>query len=139
MTTLKSIYITFFFICFYLAGFTQTTKTVDSLKSIEQKCLDSGSHMPSCASWYLIQIDSLLNVVYNKLQLTLDSSQRIALKKEQLQWLQKRNKYYKHSDKIFEDSLRSGSWGPEMQVIPLDEKAYFTEQRVLILVKRIFK
>lgn len=137
MTILKSAFIILFSIFFCLKGFTQTTKTIDSLKSIDQACLDSGWRMPSCEYEYLIAIDSILNVVYNKLHSKLDSSGRTALKKEQLDWLKQRDIHYKKSDKEFEDSIRAGSWGDEMRVVTIGEKSDFTEKRVLVLIQRL--
>src|ERR1041385_2482032 len=105
MTTLKSKLTILFSIFFGLSGLAQTTKTIDSLKAIDQACLDSGWHMSSCEYRYLIAIDSILNAVYTKLQSKLNSSERATLKIEQANWLRQRDIYYKQSDQEFEDSL----------------------------------
>ena len=135
MTGLKILITFFLFTAICLTGFSQTTKTIDSLKKINQACIDSGWRMPSCEYQYLVAIDSILKVVYNKLQSKLNSSERATLKKEQLNWLKQRDIYYKNSDKEFEDSLHAGNWGDEMRVITIGEKADFTEKRVLVLIQ----
>jgi hypothetical protein len=56
---------------------------------------------------------------------------------EQLNWLKQRDLAYKKSDKEYEDSIRSGDWGPEIRVITIKEKADFTEKRVLVLINRL--
>ena len=118
-------------------GFSQTKTTIDSLKVINQACLDKGWHMPSCEYQYYVELDSILNVVYGKLMLKLNASDKETLKKEQLQWLKQRDAIYQKSYKEYEDSVNAGMWGTEMRVIPIGDKADFTEKRVLILIKRL--
>ena len=91
MTNFKiKIFVIFFcFIC--LKGFSQTIKTIDSLQTRYQLCLDKGQNMLGCSKKNYFQIDSLLNIRYKKLRLTCDSVQKENLKDEQFEWLTKRD------------------------------------------------
>lgn len=119
------------------SAFAQYRATIDSLKKVEQSCLDSGRHMPSCVYQFYVQIDSLMNVVYNRLQQLLQTDEKILLKKQQFSWLRKRDIYFKERKEIYMDSIISGAWGSGMRVIPLDEKARFVEKRVFVLIKKL--
>jgi uncharacterized protein YecT (DUF1311 family) len=139
MTRLKILPALAFLSCFGMTGFCQTASTIDSLKKINQTCLDSGWHMSSCEYNYFLQLDSILNVVYHKLQLILSPSDIETLKKEQIHWLKQRDIVYNKSYKEYLDSLRSREWGTDMEEIAIGDKTDFTEKRVLELIGRLNK
>lgn len=139
MTRLRILFIWASLTCVSLKCFSQNASTIGSLRKITQICLDSGWHMPSCEYEYFVQLDSILNIVYYKLQSRLNSTDKQALKKEQLKWLKRREILYSKSYKEYLDSLHSGNWGPEMRVIAIGDKTDFTEQRVLELIERLNK
>ncbi len=117
-------------------AFSQLEKTIDSLHKVEQACLDSGTHMPYCSYAFMQQMDSLLNLVYKKQLLKLDPTEQKELKSDELNWINKRDLYFKEVDKEFEDSLKSGAWGRDMRMITYDDKSNFIEKRVLLLIKK---
>jgi uncharacterized protein YecT (DUF1311 family) len=82
-----------------LTGFSQTAKTIDSLESQHQSCLDKGEFMLGCTERFYFQMDSLLNVLYKKLRSKCDSIQKENLKDEQLQWISKRDKQFRENQK----------------------------------------
>jgi len=117
-------------------SFSQIEKTIDSLRKVEQACLDSGMNMPYCSYAYMQQIDSLLNLVYKKLLLKLDPAAQKELKADELNWIKEKDLYFKEVDKEFEDSVKSGEWGRDMRMIVYDNKSDFIEKRVLLLSKK---
>jgi uncharacterized protein YecT (DUF1311 family) len=92
--------------------------------------------MTSCASAYYHQMDSLLNIVYQKLYLKSDNSGRIKLKTQQLLWLKKRDNYFKQvvaekkKEAAAEDLLRHFN-----TMFDLEDMAAFVEKRVVHLIK----
>lgn len=79
----------------------------------------------------------MLNVVYNKLMSPLNAPAKAALKKEQLDWLAKRDIFFKKQDKIFDDNYKKKNWGLEMQMVTYDDKAGFIKKRVIVLARRL--
>ena len=107
----------------------QTIKTIEKIEIAHQNCLDKGGYMKGCSVEYYNQADSLLNVVYKKLKLKLNAEEQSKLKKEQLEWLKKRDKYFQ---KVYSEEKNFGNW----RVI-IDQKAKFVFERVKILIKKL--
>lgn len=82
-------------------------------------------------------MDSLLNVVYNKLLRPLDQSGKAALKNEQTKWLGKRDAYFKKVDKEYAAENNNGFVGNDSRMIAIDEKAQFVRKRADELIKRL--
>ena len=127
----KIILIGFLFVSY--AAFSQTKETIDRMDSSEQSCLDSGVYMLGCADTYYAEMDSMLNLVYKKLRMKCDSSQRAALKAEQLKWLSDRDKYFK---KVRTQSFGDMT-GQDKEMAITDKYAQFVRERVLVLIKRL--
>ena len=72
-------------------------KKIDRLQDQYQGCLDNGKNMSGCSIMFYRQMDSMLNVVYNKLRLSLNPEQQTSLAKEQTNWLAKRDSYFKRT------------------------------------------
>ncbi len=124
-------------VIFYLSvncGYCQNKHTIDSIQKSYQICLDNGQFMSSCSKRYYRQMDSVLNVVYSKLRLNIDSVAKIQLKKEQKEWLLKRDKYFKENQNEI-----SGSAAQDDIMEMYDKNANFVKGRVLYLIERFEK
>jgi uncharacterized protein YecT (DUF1311 family) len=121
-----------------LTGFSQTAKTIDSLESQHQSCLDKGEFMLGCTERFYFQMDSLLNVLYKKLRSKCDSIQKENLKDEQLQWLSKRDKQFRENQKqVHKEAKEKGYDGGEIEtMILIDKNAMFVKERVIELLNR---
>jgi Leucine-rich repeat (LRR) protein len=118
------------------SAFSQLEKTIDSLQKIEKACLDNGRNMPYCSYVYMQEMDSLLNLVYSNLKSSLDSIEQKNLKIDELNWIKKKDLYFKEIDKEYTDNLKSGDWGKDMRMVSYQEKSDFIEKRVLVLIKK---
>lgn len=115
----------------------QTMETVNKLKTSYQHCLNSGSGMKDCSIEYYNQSDSLLNVAYKNLKLKLSSKEQSKLKKEQLDWLKKRDLYF---EKVYADTKKEGHFiegSSDFDMVVFDEKANYVFARVKELIKKI--
>ena len=145
MTTQKYIIGVAFISFFSLAGQSQTATTIEAMESKYQSCLDKGKDMLACSKAYYRQMDSMLNVVYNKLRSTLDSSQKAQLKREQLQWLAKRDNYFQKTKIDFKknhqgvDADGEDFGAQDEAMIMFDKNAAFVQERVLVLIDKLKK
>jgi uncharacterized protein YecT (DUF1311 family) len=134
----KNILAAFVFVCSILPHLhAQNAKTIDEMSDKHQACLDSGINMLGCSSKFYIQMDSMLNVAYNNLKLKLIPPGRTNLKNDQLNWLHKRDVYFRNKDRIYREKFNKGEWGTDMAMINYDDKAEFVKKRVLLLIKRL--
>ena len=114
----------------------QTLKTIEKIESSYQNCLDKGDNMKGCSVEYYKKADSLLNVAYKKLRLKLSVKEQSSLKAEQLEWLKKRDKYFK---KVYSETKKEGDFiegSNDFDMIVIDKKAEFVFERVKVLIKR---
>lgn len=126
-----------FFILFSFHCNSQTLETVSKLKTSYQHCLDSGNGMKNCSVVYYNQSDSLLNVTYKNLKLKLSSKEQSKLKKEQLDWIKKRDLYF---EKVYSDTKKGGNFSEgskDFDMVVYDEQANYVFGRVKELIKRI--
>ncbi|MFM2192029.1 MAG: hypothetical protein RLZZ118_986 [Bacteroidota bacterium] len=115
----------------------QTIKTIENIELAHQNCLDKGGYMKGCSVEYYNQADSLLNVVYKKLKLKLSAEEQLKLKKEQLEWLKKRDKYFQ---KVYSEEKNFGNWregSNDFDMVIFDQKAKFVFERVKVLIKKL--
>jgi uncharacterized protein YecT (DUF1311 family) len=133
--------ISFFLIIFLYAKNcnSQTIKTIDSMSIAFQKRLDTGVEMLKCTKEFYFQMDSMLNIVYNKLRTKLNTTEKDILKKEQLTWLKKRDAYFKKENKKFLQKFNSNEWGSDMYMIIYEEEAEFVKGRTIVLLNRIIE
>lgn len=120
--------------------FSVSAQTRPQLTFLNQKyetCLGEGSNMVGCSQVYYIQMDSVLNVVYNNLRKTMSSAEKIAFKNEQLKWLSNRDAYFKLVDKNMAAENDLSVNGKDTQIITLDEKVQFVRRRVEELLRRV--
>ena len=112
-------------------------ETVNNLKTAYQRCLNNGSSMKDCSIAYYNQSDSLLNVCYKNLKLKLSSKEQSKLKKEQLEWVKKRDTYF---EKVYSDTKKEGHFtegSSDFDMVVFDEKANYVFARVKELIKRL--
>lgn len=102
-----------------------------------QKCLDSGIDMLNCSKNFYLQMDSILNVVYNKLRRNLNPKEKEVLKKEQLSWLKDRDIFFKKQNIEFEKKFNGGEWGSDMYMITYQNDAEFVKKRVIFLMSQL--
>jgi uncharacterized protein YecT (DUF1311 family) len=128
--------LTFIFSLSYLSGFAQATKTVESLETQYQNCLDKGQFMLGCSATFYAQMDSLLNLQYNKLRSTCDSEQKENLKDEQMEWLSKRDKQFKQIRLSIKKDAKKNDYAAKQDeaMILADTNAKYVKQRVIDLI-----
>ncbi len=130
----KSILLVFVLASMYCNS--QTLETVYKMKSDYQKCLNKGQNMRNCALEYYNQSDSLLNVSYKNLKSKISSKVQSKLKKEQLEWLKKRDQFFQ---KVYSDTKKEGNFiegTQDFEMIIYDEQAKFVFGRVKELINK---
>jgi len=124
--------------------FAQSEKTIDSLTTKYQTCLDEGKNMLDCSKLFYRQMDSMLNVVYFKQYSKLDSAHKIQLRNEQRLWLKSRDLFFKKTLNRFKQKnpgispVGNASGAEDDAMIMLDENAEFVKERIILLLKISF-
>lgn len=131
----KHLFIIFFFTS--LLGQAQSLKEIEQFETSYQNCLDNGGFMKGCSIKFYSQTDSLLNVVYNNLKMKINSTAKSNLKKEQLEWLKKRDAYFIKARKETISEVGNFEDSQDFQMILIDKKSSFVMIRVKELLKRI--
>jgi uncharacterized protein YecT (DUF1311 family) len=130
----KIIIIIFVIVCSNL-GNAQGIYIVEKMADDHQACLDKGYKMLQCAIGFYYEMDSMLNVVYTNLRKKVTTKEKEKLKKEQNQWLKRRDVFFKKENKI---ALKNWSnWGEDADMFAYDNKADFVKRRVIELIKRL--
>jgi uncharacterized protein YecT (DUF1311 family) len=125
------------------AAYNQTIKTVDSLQTAYLTCLDEGKNMTACAKAFYSRVDSLLNITYQKLLLSLNEKDKAIVKKEQADWLLKRDIYFKQTALELQknNALKKAKKIPangDNDMMMYDANAGFVKKRLLILLKKLY-
>lgn len=110
-----------------------TPASLERIASRHQACLDSGVRMLDCATGYYATMDSLLNVVYVRLRRGLTADRKDALRKEQLDWLRRRDAL---GETVKRENQRDGITGSDGWMIVYDRQAELIRDRILELLKR---
>jgi len=132
---MKQTGITFLITLFSIFTFSAQAQTLKELAGIDEKyqaCLDKGDMMLNCSQDYYSQMDSLLNVAYNKLRRPMNQDERAVLKSEQLKWLGKRDAQFKKIDKEY-----SSFGGNDGIMMVTNAKALFVRKRVEELIRKL--
>lgn len=132
MKTLFFLMILFLVVAFDTKADAQIKKTIDSLRAVEQSCLDKGIHMENCSCDYRQQMDSILNAVYNNIRSNLNSIQKEKLKDEEIAWLKKRSVDHKKS---YQESGSAGIQGDDAEMMACDKDAGTIEDRIYSVIK----
>lgn len=127
-------FILIFFIFFINISFGQALNLIKKFEIEHQNCLDNQTWMLGCSIKYNKQMDSLLNVVYNKKRKLLNSEEKLKLKEEQLFWLKKRDA----NTKKFSTKMKTETdiIGSDLQMIINDEEANFVKKRIIYLIEK---
>jgi len=113
----------------------QTLDEIARMKQQCKSCLDSGVDMQGCARKYSIRMYEMVDTAYDNLSKKLSQKERASLKNDQMQWLQKRDKFEKEQVKEFQKKIKSEEWGYDMFMIVYENDAEFTRKRVVDLIK----
>ncbi|WP_347067858.1 lysozyme inhibitor LprI family protein [Flavobacterium sp. WV_118_3] len=132
---MKTKKIIFIFLLIGCGSFAQSIKKVEKLIVNYQKCLDNGVDMLGCSNNYYIEIDNLLNEVYKKIRLKINSLEKEKLKNEQKNWLINRDLYFKKAYSEAKDEA-DGLSNNDLQMIYIDKKAEYVKNRVVALVEK---
>jgi len=137
---MKQIRLWLLFTAFFIFTITVKAQNLEELTGIDKNykaCLGKETNMLGCSQLYYSQMDSLLNVAYNKLRKPLDQSGKAALKNEQIKWLGIRDAYFKKLDKEYAAENSNGFAGNDSSMIAISDKAKFVRKRVEEILKRL--
>jgi uncharacterized protein YecT (DUF1311 family) len=123
------------FLFFGYCSFSQSLKKAEKMEVNYQNCLDNGIDMLGCSNDYYKQMDNLLNEVYKKAKLKMSSSEIEKLKTEQLNWLKKRDLYFKKAYIEAKDEA-DGLGSDDLQMVFVDKKTEYVKDRVVFLIKK---
>lgn len=104
---------------------------IDTLEKKNKECLDKGVNMLNCSQNYYIQMDSLLNVVYNRIKGELNTNSKEILRTKQLDWLKIRDAEFK---KINSKETGLGN-GRDDLMSKTQDKADYVKERICFLIK----
>jgi uncharacterized protein YecT (DUF1311 family) len=110
---------------------------LDRMDTTSQHCFDEGLNFVDCSNTLYKQVDSILNVVYKLMKSKMDAATFIQLKEEQLNWLKKRDQFfkevnqdYKQRDKYFQEDEESN------RAVAISRKAEYVEKRIKYILQK---
>lgn len=109
----------------------QVEATMNRIDFSCKVCCDSGTNVAYCEDIRNIKLDSVLNVVYNELKKELDSANFRKLKREQKNWLKKRNANNANN------AAKADKNEERDRALVVSEDSYFIEQRLAYLSKKL--
>ena len=116
----------------------QTLETIRSLKESERQCLDKGQNMLRCTTIFYIEMDSVLNLAYSSLRNKLNAAEIAALKKNEQEWIKKKDAYFKNHVREVELQInaKKSEWGElGYQFLYADEADFIKERAVELITK----
>jgi hypothetical protein len=119
----------------------QKLETIRSLETSNQECRDKGQNMLRCTIVFYIEMDSILHVAYSSLSKRLTAGEIEVLKREEREWVKKKDTYFKKhvSEVEVQVDAKKSEWGEiGYQVLYADE-ADFIKERAIELIKRLNK
>jgi hypothetical protein len=134
---------TLFYLSFVTFG--QTRKVVDSLDGGYHECLDNGRHTFACAKKYYWQMDSLVNSFYHIVYNSLDTTKKLDFKKDEVEWLNKRDKYFKKTylsfkkENPYQEPFTKPKGAEYDAMVMFDKNAKYVRERVIALAKMLDK
>ncbi|NCI51706.1 DUF1311 domain-containing protein [Sediminibacterium roseum] len=128
------------FILFLLLGShharSQTIATVDAMEQRKKGCLEGnepGRSQLFCIGRYKDQLDSLMQVVYQKLNDRASVSYQQILRKEQADWLEKRMANDAATDTLKKEGLNDAA----LRIYRYDRRTEFLRDRVKYLIGKL--
>ncbi|MDI3322075.1 lysozyme inhibitor LprI family protein [Pinibacter soli] len=126
-------------------AFGQTRKVIDSVDVKYKVCLDNGRQTFACAKKYYCQMDSLVNAFYHTIYNSLDTTKKSEFKKNEIEWLNKRDKYFKKTylsfkkDNPYQEPFTKPKGAEYDAMIMFDKNAKYVRDRVIALAKMLDK
>ena len=117
----------------------QTIQDIKNLESASKTCSDSAKNKLLCSREYYLKMDSMMKIAYINLSSSINNRLQTYLKKEQLNWLKKRDKYFLKQNEEARKNEKKGKAPAETYVKVLQNDAEFIKERVLELIDRINK
>ncbi|WP_189358199.1 lysozyme inhibitor LprI family protein [Algibacter mikhailovii] len=108
---------------------------LEIIEKENQECLDKGKFMFNCSVKYYQENDSLLNIVYNKIERNLNSEEKLKIRESQIEWLELRDKEFK---KINSENTGFGN-GLDDKMFKYQKKAEFVSERIKYLINEFLK
>lgn len=115
----------------------QATQDIAALDAAYKTCMQTGVDSSGCGRTYLRQMDSVLNVVYEKIRVQSSADEKVKLLNDQKSWLGKKSEFYKKQDENFTFHLQDGSWKKDMIWLVYQNKADFLRKRAMQLAKQL--
>jgi uncharacterized protein YecT (DUF1311 family) len=123
----------------------QSRKVVDTFDTKYQECLDNGRHTFACAKKYYAQMDSLVNFFYHTIYTSLDTTKKLDFKKDEIEWLNKRDKYFKRTylcfkkDNPYQEPFTKPKGAEYDAMLMFDKNAKYVRDRVVALARMLEK
>jgi hypothetical protein len=119
-----------------ISVYAQADKSIDEMEAAHKACLSVKPDSSGCSRLFLIQMDSMLNIVFNQVKELTFSDEKVALMKDQISWNLRRDAYFKKQDINFSYQLAEGTWKKDMIRVVYENKADFLVKRIRQLLKR---
>jgi hypothetical protein len=123
----------------------QTRKVVDSFDMKYHECIDNGRQTFSSSKKYYCQMDSLVNFFYHTIYNSLDTTKKVEFRKDEIEWLNRRDKYFKKTylkfkkDNPYQEPFTKPKGAEYDAMIMFDKNAKYVRDRVMALAKMMDK
>ena len=116
----------------------QTLHTIDSLQKKEQACLDGGYRQTTCIGIFRNEMDSIMQLAYQKLYGRANGAARAALQKDQMNWLEKQKANDNKIETEDREKYVKEEWGESaIRMFLFGSKTDFVRDRAKYLVKKL--
>jgi uncharacterized protein YecT (DUF1311 family) len=124
------------FFCLGKSAQSQTIRTIDSLETIKQDCVDGNEPGRSpiyCIGRFRDQLDNLMQVVFQQLYDRAGAAYKQELAKEQKAWLERKV----NSETDIDANKKEGLNEAELRIYRYEAKTAFLRDRVKFLVSKL--
>ncbi|MFN8284258.1 MAG: hypothetical protein U0U67_13650 [Chitinophagales bacterium] len=115
----------------------QTSKIIEEMEAQYKECQRAKPDSTVCSRIFLNQMDSMQNVIFEKIRSQLSADEKTGFMKEQVSWSEKKGKYFKKEDENFVYNLKEGNWTKDMIRFTYQDKAAFLLKRIKELLKQL--
>ena len=114
---------------------TSTIRQINDMEKTCQHCIDVGTNnFIDCENIFYKQMDSILDAVYKSIKREMNTSNYEKLKKEQKEWLKRRDNYFKKQ----EIEIGKSDVGLEAdRALAIHKEALFVKDRIMFLLKKL--
>lgn len=113
----------------------QTPALIEQMEASHKECLRIKPDSIPCSRVFFYQMDSMVNVIYEKAKSEVPAGDKAAFIREQLSWVAKKEAFFKKQDVNFAFNLQEGTWKREMIRVVYEAKADFILKRIKSLLK----